>query len=212
MGRCWYSCCVDALCIDAGIAVPVLGLSCAQLCCQWRDFVKTEGQRPIMTCCTTAMQQQQEYAPVKSTASPACSNINLTKLASWPFVKLRKWLSKNGFSKDDLSKCPGKEELLELWRLKQEFESQPKHRSAGDFRAGLERQARVIESGFDHTNTSPVTALHVHGGDYRNGETRSEAGHDRGDNTKVERFHFGHEAGGSTAVKFQGPAFLREEE
>lgn len=179
----------------------------------WRDFVKTEGRRPMMTCCTTAMQQQQEYAAVQSTASKVGSNVNLSRLAAWPFVKLRKWLSKNGFSKDDLSKCPGKEELLELWRLKQEFESQPKHRSAGDFRAGLERQARVIEPGFDHTNTSPVTALHVHGGDYRSGETRSEAGGaNRGDNTKVERFHFGHEAGGSTAVQFQGPAFLREEE
>jgi len=176
----------------------------------WRDFVKADGRRPMMCTTTTAMQQGQEYQPVKTTASPALSNINLTKLGSWPYVKLKKWLGRNGFTKEDLKRCPGKEELLELWRLKQEFESQPKHRSAGDFRAGMEIQAQSIDPGFDHTDMSPQQARHVHAGDYRAGESRSEGAHDRGDG-HVGRFFLGHEMGGSSAVKPKGPEFLRED-
>jgi len=179
---------------------------------EWRNFVKTTGNRPTLCNQTTAMQMQQEYAPVASSSSSATSNINLKRLASWPFVKLRKWLGKNGFSKEAIAKCPGKEELLELWRVKKDFESGPKHRKAGDFRSHLVASKEPLgtaSEGWDYTDTKSSSARHVHAGDYRTGEARAEGAHDRGDG-KVERFFFGHEMGGQTAVKFQGPAFLQD--
>ena len=120
----------------------------------------------------------------------ATSNINLKRLASWSFVKLRKWLGNNGFSKESIRKCPGKEELLELWRVKKDFESGPKHRNAGDFRSHLvgskdplgtasevwsvhlmgsvaaPEQCEMLQ-GWDYTDTKSRGARHVHAGDYR---------------------------------------------